>query len=185
MAKRTRTREITMKEKLVVLYYLENGNLSEAYKKAYQSKGKPNYLWNKGNEVMLRPQVKEFYDKVTGKELREVNVKVTDTIKRLWELVNIDIGDFFDDDGVFIYNIPKKYKGMIQQFYIDTDTGRLRGVQLPDKISAIKEINKCLQAYDTRTQNNTQVNINVKELEVEKLKEIHKIIGNATDFTAR
>lgn len=149
--------ELTQKQELFCLAYIETGNASEAYRQAYNTaKMKPETI----NEAASRLIADRKVTTRIGELRQAVAVKVVATEARvIEELARIglfDPGELFAEDGSLlpIKNMPPEVRAAIASIEveeIDADgkvIGRVKKVKLWDKNSAADKLLRHLGAYE-------------------------------------
>lgn len=150
-------KELTQKQERFALAYIETGNASEAYRRAYcAAKMKPETINKRASELLADGAV-------TGRigELRQAasDKAVVSEARVLEELARIglfDPGELFADDGSLlpIKNMPPEVRAAIASIEIeeiDADgkvIGRVKKVKLWDKNSAADKLLRHLGAYE-------------------------------------
>ena len=150
-------KELTQKQEAFCLAYIETGNASEAYRRAYDaSRVKPETINKRASESLADGAV-------TGRigELRQAasNMAVVSEARVIEELARIglfDPGELFAEDGSLlpIKNMPPEVRAAIASIEveeIDADgkvIGRVKKVKLWDKNSAADKLLRHLGAYE-------------------------------------
>jgi len=76
---------MTPKQADFVRWYFELGNASEAYKRAYNSRAKPNTLHRKANELLKHPIIKSEIEAMQEEAKNRNNITIDNVIAELEE----------------------------------------------------------------------------------------------------
>ncbi len=114
---------LTPKQEAFCLRYLETGNASEAYRRAYDAEGmKPASVNRKAFELLANVKITAFLNELKARQLKRHDVTVERVLREYAKLAFLDIRKAFDEDGK-----PK----MIQE--IDDDTAAaIAGIEAED-----------------------------------------------------
>lgn len=150
-------KELTQKQEVFCLAYIESGNASEAYRRAYcAAKMKDKTIWEKASTLLADGKVTARVAELRQAASDKAVVSEARVIKELARIGLFDPGQLFADDGSLlpIKNMPPEARAAIASFEveeIDADgkvIGRVKKIKLWDKNSAADKLLRHLGAYE-------------------------------------
>lgn len=131
---------LTIKQENFCNYYLECGNASEAYRRAYKCENiKDEVIWVKASELLKNGKVAVRVEQLRNELKEKSDLKKEDTVQWLSDLINFEPAEYLFVKKV--NEIPKRYRRLVQSLK-PTEGGFL--IEFCDKQKAIDQINKML-----------------------------------------
>lgn len=153
--------ELTEKQERFCQAYIEFGNKSEAYRRAYDADSmNSNSVRVAANEAFNVPNVSLRIEELQ-KEARERNkVKIDYVLGVLADMIKFDIAEIYDENGRLksIHDIPKAHREMISSIKVYEEfmnivgqkelIGEVKEVKLLNKLDVIEKFMKHLGGYE-------------------------------------
>lgn len=150
-------KELTQKQEAFCLAYIETGNASEAYRRAYRAaKMKPETINKRASELLADGAVTGRIGELRQAASDKAVVSEARVIEELARIGLFDPGELFAEDGSLlpIKNMPPEVRAAIASIEIeeiDADgkvIGRVKKVKLWDKNSAADKLLRHLGSYE-------------------------------------
>jgi phage terminase small subunit len=134
------TNKLTIKQENFCNYYLESGNASEAYRRAYKCGNiKDEVIWVKASELLKNGKVSVRVEELRAELKGKSDFKKEEGVKWLSDLINFEPAEYLYVKSV--NDIPKKYRRLVQSLK-PVENGYL--IEFCDKQKAIDQISKML-----------------------------------------
>lgn len=132
--------KLTIKQENFCNYYLESGNASEAYRRAYNCERLTDKsVWELSSTLLKNIKVASRVEALREELKEKSDLKKEDTVQWLADLINFEPAEYLYVQSV--NEIPKKYRKLVQSLK-PTDGGFL--IEFCDKQKAIDQITKIL-----------------------------------------
>ena len=132
--------KLTIKQEKFCNYYIECGNASEAYRRAYNAeKMADKTIWERASRLLLECKVSARVEELRAELKEKSDLKKEDTVRWLADLINFEPAEYLYVKSV--NDIPKKYRRLVQSLR-PTEDGFL--IEFCDKQKAIDQITKML-----------------------------------------
>lgn len=149
--------QMTIKQEAFCLAYIETGNASEAYRRAYcAAKMKDKTIWERASNLMANSKVSARVAELRQAASDMAVVSEARVIEELARIGLFDPGELFAEDGslLSVKKMPPEVRAAIASIEveeIDVDgkvIGRVKKVKLWDKNSAADKLLRHLGAYE-------------------------------------
>lgn len=151
--------KLTPKQQAFVLAYLETGNASEAYRRAYDAaRMKPATIAVKAAELMRNGKVSVMLEAEQAKAAERHGVTIDRVIGEYAAIAFADAGEFFDWGPTGVTVRPKEVLTPAQRRVVAeasqtvTENGGTIRVKLHDKLTALGQLGKHLGLFPDRTE---------------------------------
>lgn len=132
--------KLTIKQENFCNYYLESGNASEAYRRAYNADGMSDKtIWERASRLLAECKVSTRVEELRSELKKRSDLKKEDAISWLSDLINFEPAEYLFVKSV--EDIPKRYRRLVQSLR-PTENGFL--IEFCDKQKAIDQITKML-----------------------------------------
>ena len=158
------TAKLTPKQEAFVLAYLETGNASEAYRRAYDvSRMKPETVKRKAAEMMAHGNITATLEAEQAKIAERHSVTVDRIISEYAAIAFADAGDYFDwgRKGVAVRDkaelTPAQRRVVAEASQTVTESGGTIRVKLHCKLTALDRLGKHLGMFPDKVENTTKM----------------------------
>lgn len=143
-------RVLTQKQEKAISRFLETGNMTDAYKFAFDCSRMKNSTINKtAYDFFNKPKIAAIVEKKRLERNKKLNIKADYVLKRLIEIDNLDIADIVYDDGSVkpISDWPVEWRKSIHGIDLnavkngDIET-IVKKIKIPDKLRNLELIGK-------------------------------------------
>lgn len=147
-------RKLTEKQEAFCRAFIETGEKSEAYRKAYDAeKMSDQVLWNNAHKLGSLPHVIARIDELKAEREKRLNINADYVLRRLVEIDQMDVLDILTDDGGMrpISEWPKCWRTTLSGLDISTQIVNgdaltieniLKKIKWPDKVKNLELIGK-------------------------------------------
>ena len=153
------TAKLTPKQQTFVLAYLETGNASEAYRRAYDaSRMKPGTVEKRAAELLRHGGIAGRIEAEQTKIAERHNITVDRIIGEYAAIAFADAGDFFDwgPNGVRVIDkaslAPQQRRVVAEASQTVTESGGTIRVKLHDKLTALDRLGKHLGMFPDKAE---------------------------------
>lgn len=157
---------LTIKQEKFCNYYLEIGNASEAYRRAYSCGGKKDKtVWRMACELMDNPKVSARINELQDKQREKSDIKKEDILRMLKNIMYADIRDFLTiRDGKVTFKDSSEWTdGMAMQVESVKQTKEGIEIKLNGRAWSIQRICKMLGFDAPQELNFTSTPISMEE----------------------
>jgi phage terminase small subunit len=152
--------KLTPKQQAFVFAYLETGNASEAYRRAYDaSRMKPGTVEKRAAELLRHGVIKGRLEAEQADIAKRHGVTIDRVIGEYAAIAFADAGDFFDwcSTGVKVRDkaelTPAQRRVVAEASQTITEAGGTIRVRLHDKLTALAQLGKHLGLFPDKVQN--------------------------------
>jgi phage terminase small subunit len=149
------SQKLTQKQELFCLAYVETGNASEAYRRAYNAENMVEAtVWRRACELMDNSKVKARIAELRAAVSKRAEVDASYVLHRLKSIDEMDIGDILNDDWTLkpLSEWPKPWRTYLSSFDVqEVRAGQsdpenaiafLKKIKWPDKLKNIELLGK-------------------------------------------
>lgn len=134
---------LTPKQERFCNYYIETGNASEAYRRAYDArKMKPDSVNRKAFELLENVKIAARVRELQEEFNRKSDLTKEEALRILGNMAKADVGDALVVSAEEFKNLPEQVRASVQSVEIFSD-GKVK-VRMYNKIDAIDRLSKML-----------------------------------------
>ena len=162
---------LTVKQTNFCNYYIEIGNASEAYRRAYNAVNmKPETITSKAYELLQRDDFKAMIKELQDKNQAKHDYTQDEAIKQLTTIARCDISEFVEWDGNLLSwkpfeDLTKEQKSCIESVKMTKDGLELK---IYGKVQTIERISKML-GFEAAIKNELKADVKVGIINIDPL----------------
>ena len=162
---------LTVKQASFCNYYIELGNASEAYRRAYNAVNmKPETITSKAYELLQRDDFRAMIKELQDKNQAKHDYTQDEAIKQLTTIARCDISEFVEWDGNFLNwkpfeDLTKEQKSCIESVKMTKDGLELK---IYGKVQTIERISKML-GFEAAIKNDLKADVKVGIINIDPL----------------
>ena len=162
---------LTVKQTNFCNYYIELGNASEAYRRAYNAVNmKPETITSKAYELLQRDDFKAMIKGLQDKNQAKHDYTQDEAIKQLTTIARCDISEFVEWDGNVLSwkpfeDLTKEQKSCIESVKMTRDGLELK---IYGKVQTIERISKML-GFEAAIKNELKADVKVGIINIDPL----------------
>lgn len=174
---------LTPKQEAFCLAYVETGNASEAYRRAYSARNmSAKTVWEKASRLLSEGKVRARLDELRAAVANETIIKEARVIEEVARIGLFDPGRMFDENGALlpIHKMPADVRAGISSIEVseirsddgETVVGHVKKIKLWDKNSALEKIMKHKGMFVDRKEIHVGPLDNLSHAELKALEEV-------------